>query len=108
MITFFSNYINDHQIPFCEAMYKLTNGEFRFVATTNMSEERKKLGYLDKSEQFSFVIKSFEGENYQIALELGYSSDVVIMGEAPDVFIQKRLAENISAGVMEYLSDVSA
>lgn len=94
MITFFSNYINDHQIPFCEAMYKLTNGEFRFVATTNMSEERKKLGYLDKSEQFSFVIKSFEGENYQIALELGYSSDVVIMGEAPDVFIQKRLAEN--------------
>ena len=94
MITFFSNYINDHQIPFCEAMYALTNGEFRFVATTEMSEERKRLGYIDKSDQYPFVIKSFEGENYAAALELGYESDVVIMGESPDVFIEKRLEEN--------------
>lgn len=94
MITFFSNYINDHQIPFCEAMYKLTNGEFRFVANTRMSEERKKLGYVDKSDQFPFVIKSFEGDNYQKALQLGRESDVVIMGEAPEEFIRERLEEN--------------
>lgn len=94
MITFFSNYINDHQIPFCQAMYKLTNGQFRFVATTSMSEERKKLGYTDKSDQFPFVIKSFEGKNFQTALELGTSSDVVIIGEAPDIFIQDRLQAN--------------
>lgn len=94
MITFFSNYINDHQIPFCEAMYKLTNGEFRFVATTGMSEERKKLGYVDKSDQYPFVIKSFEGDNYQKALQLGKDSEVVIMGEAPEEFIRDRLAQN--------------
>ena len=94
MITFFSNYINDHQIPFCEAMYKLTDGEFRFVATTCMSEERRKLGYQDKSEQFPFVIKSFEGDNRETALVLGRESDVVIMGEAPEEFITERLKEN--------------
>ena len=42
-IAFVSNYINHHQIPFCDSMYRLLEGAFVFVQTegmeTNRSEE---------------------------------------------------------------------
>ena len=95
MITFFSNFINEHQIPFCEAMYKKTNGNFRFVATEPICQERLNMGFVDKSEHFPYVIKSYESdESYKTAIDLGLNSDVVIIGSAPDVFIEKRLEQN--------------
>ena len=94
MITFFSNFINEHQIPFCEAMYKQCNGEFRFVATEAFSQERINLGFEDKSAIFPFVVQSYKDEeSFQKAMELGRNSDVVIIGSAPDVFIEERLKE---------------
>lgn len=95
MITFFSNFINEHQIPFCNSMYRRTNGDFRFVATEPIWQERLDMGFKDKSDSLAYVIKSYESENnYLIAMQLAYDSDVVIMGDAPDVFIEKRLEEN--------------
>lgn len=95
MITFFSNFISDHQIPFCEAMYKNTNGEFRFVATEPIWRERLNIGFKDRSDDFPFVVKSYENkESYNQALELGLNSDVAIIGSAPDVFIEERLKQN--------------
>ena len=89
MITFFSNFINEHQIPFCNAMYKKTNGEFRFVATEPIWQERLDMGFKDQSADFPYVVKSFEsGTGYAEAMRLGYESDVVIIGSAPDVFIE--------------------
>lgn len=95
MITFFSNFINEHQIPFCNAMYEKTNGKFRFVATEPIAEERLRLGFQDKSNQYPYVVKSYESnESFQTAMKLGKSSDVVIIGSAPDEFIEERLKEN--------------
>lgn len=95
MIVFFSNFINEHQIPFCEAMYKSTGGEFTFVATEPVSEERKKLGFSDRTEEFPFVLATYKSEeNLKKARELGKNSDVVIIGSAPDEFIEERLREN--------------
>lgn len=95
MITFFSNFINEHQIPFCNAMYKKTNGEFRFVATEPIWQERLDMGFKDQSDDFPYVVKSFESNaGYAEAMRLGYESDVVIIGSAPDEFIEKRLANN--------------
>lgn len=95
MITFFSNFINEHQIPFCNAMYKKTNGEFRFVATETIWQERLDMGFKDQSDVFPYVVKSFESDaGYVEAMRLGYESDVVIIGSAPDEFIKKRLADN--------------
>ena len=95
MIVFFSNFINEHQIPFCEAMHKITEGEFRFVATQPFDEDRIKLGFEDKSETFPYVVKSYESEDgFQKALRLGLESDVVIIGSAPDIFIEERLKQN--------------
>ncbi len=95
LITFFSNFINEHQIPFCEAMYKLTDGNFRFVATEEFGKDRISLGFKDKTDEFSYVVKSYVNEeNYNLALKLGEESDVVIIGSAPDLFIKKRLENN--------------
>ena len=48
-ITFVSNYLNHHQIPFCEKLIELTNNDFTFVAMEPMAEERKKMGWgIDK------------------------------------------------------------
>lgn len=95
MITFFSNFINEHQIPFCEAMFHRTGGRFCFVATEPISQERLNIGFIDKSNDFPFVLKSYENdESYKTALKLGLESDVVIMGDAPDEFIKERLKQN--------------
>ena len=95
MITFFSNFINEHQIPFCEAMHRNTDGNFRFVATEPIAKDRLDLGFKDKSSAYSYVIKSFkDNESYKEALRLGLDSDVVIIGSAPDEFITERLNEN--------------
>lgn len=42
---FVSNYLNHHQIPFCEAMYRLTAGSFLFIQTEPMEEERVRMGW---------------------------------------------------------------
>lgn len=42
---FISNYINHHQIPFCNAMYELLMGEFVFIQTQPMEEERIRMGW---------------------------------------------------------------
>lgn len=91
MITFFSNFLSEHQIPFCNAMYKLTNGEFRFVETEPMSTERIVLGFTDSGRQYPYSVRSYESKDKeQYALELADSSDVVIYGSAPDGLFRQR------------------
>lgn len=95
MITFFSNFFNDHQLALCEAFYRVTNGEFRFVETEPISEERLKLGFADKSGQYPFIVKTHRSaEEEAEAKRLGKESDVVIIGDAPDIFVEERLKEN--------------
>ena len=53
------------------------------------------MGFKDQSDDFPYVVKSFESDaGYAEAMHLGYESDVVIIGSAPDEFIEKRLANN--------------
>jgi glycosyltransferase involved in cell wall biosynthesis len=76
-------------------MYEKTKGNFRFVATQPISEERLSMGFEDQSDRFPFVVKAYENEGKHLtALQLGYESDVVILGDAPDEYIEKRLQED--------------
>ncbi|HOI46557.1 MAG TPA: glycosyltransferase [Bacilli bacterium] len=94
-ITMFSNFLNHHQIPFCNEMYKLLDGNFTFVATEPVPEERKNLGYLDDFSKFPYLLKSYESEeHHKKALKLGLESDVVITGSAPDIYIKERIKAN--------------
>lgn len=94
MIVFYSNFINEHQIPFCKAMYKKTNGNFKFIATQPISEERLSMGFEDQSDKFPFVLKAFESEKKHLeALNLGRESEVVILGDASSEYIEQRLRD---------------
>lgn len=90
-VTFFSNYLNHHQLSFCEEMLELTNGDFRFVACTPIKEERLKLGYEDMNCK-PFVIRAYENCNtFDEAMKLAVESDIAIHGSAPECFIQARM-----------------
>lgn len=94
-VTFFSNFLLHHQTPFCEAMVKLLGDGFKFVATEKIPEDRLSLGYRDLSHETDYAINSYEStEAYERSLNLGVESDVVIIGSAPDVFIEERLKHN--------------
>ena len=43
-ITFVSNYINHHQIPFSNAMYAQSGEDYCFIQTEPMEEERRNMG----------------------------------------------------------------
>ena len=93
-VTFFSNFINHHQIPLCEAFIRqLGHDNFVFVATEKVPEERIRLGYPD-NKQYDYVLTAYENvQNKEKAKELASESDIVIIGSAPDHYIVKRLKE---------------
>ena len=47
-VCFVSNYINHHQIPFCNAMYQENEGSFVFIQTEPMEQERVQMGWQEK------------------------------------------------------------
>ena len=88
-ITFVSNYINHHQIPFCKAMCAKEGVKFTFIQTEPMEAERVKMGWTVK-DALSFV-KYYYKEPQKCA-ELILKSDVVIFGGTDDEsYIKPRL-----------------
>ena len=94
-VTFFSNFLLHHQTPFCEAMVDKLGDNFKYVATETIPKERLDLGYKDLSHDVDYAVNSYESkEKYELAMKLGAESDVVIIGSAPDSFIEERLKNN--------------
>lgn len=78
-IVFVSNYFNHHQRPLCEALLPMCDSFF-FIATSEMREERKKLGYT--FEEPPYVIRAYAGDGADRARQMLASADVVIRGSA--------------------------
>ena len=79
-VVFISNYFNHHQAPFSEAMYRLTKGQYWFIATEKMTEERKSMGW-GREQVPGYVLESFSSqENLRKAKELILESDVAVFG----------------------------
>lgn len=94
-VTFFSNYLNHHQLPLCLAMDRLTEGNFIFVATTPVPAKRLSMGYHDMNKQYSFVLTTYDSaENEYMAQVLAQKSDVIIIGSAPKKYRNMRLKQN--------------
>lgn len=93
-VTFFSNFLNHHQTPFCDEMFKQLEGNFTFVSTEIIPESFLQNGYPDCT-NYAYNLNSYIDENhYKKALKLGLYSDIVIIGSAPDIFIKERLKIN--------------
>lgn len=92
-ISFVSNYINHHQMPFCEEMIKLCNegDEFVFIQTEKIAEDRLKMGWGDDVPAYvklAYINDDVNKECRQMILD----SEVVIFGGCEDEsYIQPRL-----------------
>ena len=87
---FVSNYINHHQIPFCNAMYRLMAGGFTFVQTERMEGHRVKMGW-KLAEQPEYVHCYYEEP--ESCRSLINDCDIVIFGGTDDEsYIKGRLA----------------
>lgn len=93
-ITFYSNFINHHQVPVADELYKILGSKYSFVSTMPLPQSFKDNGYPDYSEKPYLVNAYINKENQQKALELGLSSDIVIIGSASDIYIKERLKSN--------------
>lgn len=94
-ITFFSNFLNHHQIPICNAFYEKFKSDFTFVACERVPDERIKLGYMHDFKAYPYLIESHIDINqYERAIRLGLDSDIVIIGSADEIYIKERLNAN--------------
>lgn len=82
-LTFYSNFLNHHQLPLCKAFVDILGDDFTFVATEPVTKERLDMGYPDINRKFPFVLRTYDGEkDYKKALNLAIKSDIVILGSA--------------------------
>ena len=90
-IVFVSNYFNHHQSALSDAFYKKTNGNYYFIQTVPMEEERKNMGWGGISLP-AYVKSAYTSEqSYTECIDLINTADVVIIGSAPNSLIEKRI-----------------
>lgn len=86
-IVFVSNYFNHHQKPFSDAMYRLLDGNFNFIASSEMEEDRIKLGW--GSIVIPPYVVSLCGNEITCQQKID-DADVVIFGDAPEYLLKNR------------------
>lgn len=80
VISFFTNYVNHHQIPLSDELYKLLGTDYHYIATCDTQSLIKRMsGYKDIKRPY--IIHSYENEDsMKNAFELAIHSDVIIYG----------------------------
>ncbi|MBR5767002.1 MAG: hypothetical protein IKX95_09480, partial [Lachnospiraceae bacterium] len=93
-LTFFSNYYNHHQKALCDEFYALLGDGFTFVETQPIEGFRATMGW-GKEEVPPYVLRTdLNDASHKKALKLALDSDLVIMGTAPEIYIEERLKQN--------------
>ncbi len=90
-VAFLSNYLNHHQIPLSEEIYKTENVEYKFIQTEPIEEERKKMGWDFDETQYPYLVKYYEDPQRSQRIIDEY--DVIIFGSAPWFLLDKRRRE---------------
>lgn len=86
---FISNYINHHQIPFCDAMYRILGSDFAFMQTRPMEAERVAMGW-HEDVKCPYLLKYYEEP--ERCRELIAGCAVVMFGGVEDEsYIRDRL-----------------
>ena len=90
-LTFVSNYINHHQIPLSNELYRLLGEGYTFIQTEPMEEERLRMGWQDEGGKLPYLRLFYEEREYCERLIL--ESDAVIFGGTDEEsYIKPRLA----------------
>ena len=99
IVTFVSNYINHHQLPFCNAMNSMEDVEFHFIQTSPMEEKRVEMGWALDITGIPYV--SLFYEDREECKRLILDSDVTILGWS-DGLIYDIEQERLSSGKLTY------
>lgn len=92
-ITFMSNYMNHHQLPFCEELYRQLGEEFTFIQTRPMETERLAMGWNSQDAEAPFVLKLYEQREQ--CMELINDSDILVAGwSQEEELVQARLLQH--------------
>jgi glycosyltransferase involved in cell wall biosynthesis len=92
-ITFVSNFLNHHQTPVADELYKNIGDNYKFISTEPTPESFLNSGY-PNCEKYPYNLLAYENKsNYAKALRLVVESDIVVIGanSIPE-FLQVRLS----------------
>ena len=93
-ITFITNLVNHHQIPLADEFYSILGDNYAYIACEPLPDWLIKGGY-DPSLDRPYIIRTYKCEEEMLkARKLIDESEVVIIGSAPDDFIENRLKDN--------------
>lgn len=95
-IAFVSNYINHHQAPLSDRLFELTGGEYTFVQTEPMEEDRIRLGWNPDYANRPYVKLYYEQP--EACDDIIMKSDCVIFGgcENTDIIMPRLLAGKLT------------
>lgn len=101
--TFVSNYINHHQIPLCDALYRELGEDYTFIQTMPMEQERVDMGWSVDVRQLPYVRCLYEAE-YE-CLKIIAESDVVLFGwtQREDLTAERLASGKVTLRVSERL-----
>ena len=89
-VTFISNYINHHQIPFSNACYEQLKEDYYFIQTQPMEQERLAMGWNREGEKLPYVHCLYGEEDR--CRRLVMESDVLLAGwSGQEDLVQERL-----------------
>ena len=102
-ITMISNYINHHQIPFCEALYNRIANDYCFIQTEPMEEKRVAMGWAVNPDDYPYVILSYE--NLDAAKAAIDECDMLLVGwlENEDIIQSRLKAKKLTVRISERL-----
>ena len=90
-LTMVSNYINHHQIPMSNELFKILGADYTFIQTEEMEADRVRMGW--GSEVGDIPYLKLYGEDEKGCAALIMDSDIVIFGGVEDEsYIKPRLA----------------
>ena len=98
-ITFISNFINHHQIPFCDEMYAKLGDNFSFIESQPMEEGRKNMGWNTDTVAIPYVHRMYEDE--EVCAELIKSCDVLMLGwtgQDKESLTERLIRERLDSG----------
>lgn len=100
-VTMISNYINHHQIPFSEEMYKRYGDNYCFIQTEKMEKERSDMGWGVDEKSLPYLRLLYEDEN--TCIDRIMNSDILIVGwqEREDLILPRIEAGRFTLRISE-------
>ena len=90
-VVFVSNYLTHHQIPLSNELYKNLDGNYWFVSTRPMEEERIAGGW-QMENKYPYEVQAYKDEKQMsFARKLMTECDVMIIGSAPREYWIERI-----------------